>query len=277
VPQPGLTGGGMVDVVINGQIVPVTVDELRRGYLRQQDYSAKTAAASEQLKQAQQAHVAFDHARKQLEQRLPQIVAGLDDEFSQPIDWVKLAREDPIGYAQKDARHKAYLAAKQEQENLATLRQREDHFRKQEMRRLGHDFLAQVLPGWSDATTRQHLQALQTQHLVNVGYTPEEIANYEALDPRQIIILEESRRFRVIAQQYPDLLRLPELTPENPQARGVTPGAMSGNGLLSTREPGAIAEGEAQQNWDEVRSQGGRAAREAAVSLIAARRARRAS
>lgn len=276
VAPPALPAGGMVDVVINGQTVPVTLDELRRGYLRQQDYSAKTAAAAEQLKTAQQAHAAFDHARQQLEQRLPQIVAGLDEEFSQPIDWVKLAREDPIGYAQKDARHKAYQAAKQEQANLIELRRREDFNRKAEMRRLGHEFLAQVLPGWADPTTRQQLQALQTQHLTSVGYSPEEIAAYEALDPRQIIILEESRRFRVIAAQYPDLLRMQELTPEHPQARGVTVAAMPGNGLLGGRDPAGMAEGEAQQNWEAARDQGGRAAREAAVSLIAARRQRRA-
>lgn len=276
VPQPGLVGGGMVEVLINGQTVPVTLDELRRGYLRQQDYSAKTAAAAEQLKQAQTAHAQFDAVRVALEQKLPQLIAGMADEFSQPIDWVKLAREDPIGYAQKDARHKQFLAAQQEQRNLAELRAREDHNRKVEMRRLGHDFLARVLPGWADPVTRQQLQAAQTLHLQECGYTPPEIEAYEALDPRQIVILEESRRFRVLVKQHPELLRLPEMHPENPQARAVTPAVLPGNGLLADRDPGATTESTAQQNWEATRDQGGRAAREAAVSLIAARRARRA-
>jgi hypothetical protein len=274
-PQPTLPGTGMVEVLINGQMQPVTLDELRRGYMRQADYSTKTAQAAEQLRQAQSAHTAFDNARRTMEARLPQILAGFEDEFASPIDWVKLAREDPIGYAQKDARFKQYANAKQELQNLAELRAREDFNRKQEMRRLGHDFLAQVLPGWSDATTRQQLQALQVAHLQSVGYSADEIANYEALDPRQIVILEESRRFRVLAAMYPDLLRAPEMHPENPQARGVTPSVLPGNGLLSGREPNAMAEGEAQQNWENARQQGGRAATDAAVSLIAARRARR--
>jgi hypothetical protein len=275
-PQPGLVGGGLVELVINGQPTQVTLDELRRGYMRQQDYSAKTAAAAEQLKLAQTAHAQFDAVRVGMEQRLPQLIAGMADEFSQPIDWVKLAREDPIGYAQKDARHKQYIAAQQEQTNLRELRLREENNRKLEMKRLGHDFLAQVLPGWADPVSRGQLQALQTQHLQQVGYTPAEIEAYEALDPRQIVILEESRRFRVLVQAHPELLRTPEMHPENPQARGVVPGAMPGNGLLSSRDGGAIEESTAQQNWEAQRDQGGRQAREAAVSLIAARRQRRA-
>jgi len=274
-PALGVLPSQLFDVVVNGQVQHLTLDELRRGYLRQQDYSSKTAALSAQMAQAQEMHAAFDHARQQLEARAQQLATGLEGEFSQPIDWVRLAREDPIGYAQKDARHKQFLAAQQERHNLAQLRANEELARKQEMRRLGHEFLAQVLPGWRDPASRQQLQALQMQHLQEVGYTPEEIAAYEALDPRQIVILEESRRFRALVAAHPDLLRVTTMRAEPPQARGAAPQALPGNGLLATREPLVAAETQAQQDWDQARDRGGAAAREAAVSLIAARRARR--
>ena len=271
-----MAGQTLIEVLVNGQQVPVTLDELRRGYLRQQDYSAKTQALSDQMKAAQTAHAQFDDVRRQLESRLPQIVGSLADEFAQPIDWIKLAREDPIGYAQKDARHKQYLAAKQEAANLAEVRRLEDDARKREMRRMGHEFLAAVLPGWADPVTRQQLQALQVQHLQGVGYSPEEIASYEALDPRQIVILEESRRFRALVAAHPELLRTQEMHPENPQARRVTPASLPGNGLLATRDGGASAETSAMQQFDEANQTGDRSGtREAAVSIIAARRARR--
>jgi hypothetical protein len=274
-PAPASWGADtLVPVLVNGAQVQVPLAELQRGYIRMQDYTAKTQQAAGQLRQAQEAHQAFEHARATLEARLPQIIGGMDAEFAQPIDWVKLAREDPIGYAQKDARHKQYLAAKEEAANLATLRERENTARKVEMHRLGHEFLAATLPGWADPTTRQQLQTLQVQHLQSVGYSPEEIRSYEALDPRQIVILEESRRFRALVAAHPELLRTADMTPENPQARGVTPRALGGNGLLASRDVSLSQETAAQADWDEVRGGSGAEARERAVALIAARRAR---
>jgi hypothetical protein len=115
------------------------------------------------------------------------------------------------------------------------------------------------------------------QHLQSVGYSPEEIANYEALDPRQIVILEESRRFRQLVAAYPDLLRTPQMHPEHPQARGATPQVLGGGGLLSTRDPALNEETAAQQEWDQARDRGNRRqSQDAAVALIAARRASRA-
>jgi hypothetical protein len=269
-PGPQLPNDPVFDLTIGGQPARVALSELVRGYMRHQDYTAKTQQNAALLKTAQDAHLAFDNARKQLEARLPAVIAAFGDEFSAPIDWVKLSREDPIGYTQKDARYKAWLAAQQEQANLQTLRNNESQLKKQEMMRIGHDFLSAVLPGWRDDATRKELQKAQLAHLRQVGYTDAEIDAYEMLDPRQVVILEESRRFRAIVAAHPELLR-PQSDALRPQPQ---PQRETGSNGRQPRLPQAeVAAGEAERTWQDLGDEKtGARAREAAIDLIGARR-----
>lgn len=273
-PFPGAsTSDPVFDLTFQGQPAHVSLSELIRGYMRQSDYTTKTQQAAEQLRQAQAAAQQFNAARATLEARLPGILAGFGGEFDKPVDWNKLAAEDPIGYTQKDARFKTYQLALAEAANLKELREREDHARKLETQRAGHEFLMSVLPGWRDPATRQQLQALQSAHLRAVGFTPAEVAANELLDPRYIIILEESRRFRAVVAAHPELLRTATVRPTPPARRGDMPQAMGGNGRFE-RQPAAVAGvGDAERRWQELPTRSGAGAREAAVSLIAARRA----
>ena len=268
-PGPQLPNDPVFDLTIGGQPTRVALSELVRGYMRHSDYTAKTQQNATLLKTAQDAHLAFDNARKALEARLPAVIAAFGDEFSAPIDWVKLSREDPIGYTQKDARYKAWLAAQQEQQNLATLRSNENQLQKREMMRIGHDFLSAVLPGWRDEATRKDLQKAQLHHLRQVGYTDDEIDKYEMLDPRQVVILEESRRFRAIVAAHPELLRPQSdaLRPQPPPQRET-----GGNGRQPRLPQSEVAAGEAERAWQELPERSGGRAREVAIDLIGARR-----
>lgn len=271
-PAPPVAGDPIFSLTIGGQPQQIALSELIRGYMRHSDYTTKSQQNAAQLRQAQEAVGAFTKAREALEARLPGIIASYAGEFDKPVDWLKLASEDPIGYAQKDARFKQYQAAVTEAHNLKEMREREETTRKQEMRRLGHDFLMSVLPGWRDPATRQQLQLLQTQHLRAVGFTPEEIEQTELLDPRYIVILEESRRFRALVAAHPELLRAGNARPVPPVRRGEMPQALPGNGRFE-REPGSTVDvGDAERRWQELPSRTGAGARDAAVSLIAARR-----
>jgi hypothetical protein len=269
-PAPQLPNDPVFDLTIGGQPARVALSELVRGYMRHQDYTAKTQQNAQLLKTAQDAHLAFDNARKALEARLPAVIAAFGDEFSAPIDWVKLSREDPIGYTQKDARYKAWAAAQQEQQNLATLRNNENQLKKEEMKRLGHEFLSAVLPGWRDEATRKELQKAQLNHLRQVGYTDPEIDQYEMLDPRQVVILEESRRFRAIVAAHPELLR-PQSDALRPQPQ---PQRETGSNGRQPRLPAAeLAASDAERTWQELGDEKtGARAREAAIDLIGARR-----
>jgi len=255
------------DLTFAGQPARVPLSELIRGYMRMNDYTAKTQENAAALRQAQEAKALFDQRRTELEARLPGLLGPLAAKFEK-VDWVKLAKDDPIGYARLDAEHKVYQAAAQEAANLAQVRVQEEYARKVEMRRLGHDFLCAVLPGWRDPATRQQLQQAHLTHLASLGFTPDEIARTELLDPRHVVALEESRRYRVMVALHPELLREAP-RPEPP--RMLTPSVM-GNGYFDRAPAGEANVAAAQRQWDQLNVRTGAQARDAAIALIAARR-----
>jgi hypothetical protein len=225
----------VVHMNLDGQILAVTVGELQRGYLREIDYTRKTQQAAAQLRQAQEAQQQFLAARQQLEQRLPQYINAYQQEFSQPIDWEKLSREDPIGTGQKVARLLAWQQAMQEEQQLKQLRANEAHAQKMQLAQLGHEVLCKVIPGWADPPTRGVIQQALAQHAVSLGYPAEQIAAAELLDPREIIMAWKSMNFdRLMAQRI------------QPQPVGVRP--LQGNGVYS-RQPQAPALADADQRF----------------------------
>jgi hypothetical protein len=190
-----------VPIAIDGQTVSVPLGELVSGYLRQRDYSQKTQASAREMRIAQESQAAFNAARGNLEARLNQMLALDPDEFARPIDWVALSKTDPIGYSQKHARYLARQEMLAEQQRLAELRQREEAGRKQYALATGHQTLAQIIPGWTDPQTRQQLQARLLGQLRQRGFTEDEIARREMIDPREVIILLESSLWAAHAAQ----------------------------------------------------------------------------
>lgn len=96
-----LSGEPLHDVTVDGRTQRVTLDELRKGYSRQQDYSRKTAALAEQRRAA-------ETERNSLKDALDAII--LDSETTDPVlaegartDWERLAAEEPERYARQRA------------------------------------------------------------------------------------------------------------------------------------------------------------------------------
>ena len=186
---------GHFTVTLDGQPRQVPVSELIAGYMRSADYSKKTQQTAQQQQQFADAFQTFTRAREQLEQRLQRFTTDAGREFEQPIDWVKLAQTDPIGWAEKRARYDAIKEAEAEQSRLTQLRQAEDNARKAEMLQLGHQVLVKALPGWKEPGTRTKLQGEMKEFAASVGYTQQELAA-DILDPRQLIILHDAMMYR---------------------------------------------------------------------------------
>jgi hypothetical protein len=102
--EGGGEGGEAYELVIDGERRRVSLPELMQGYLRQSDYSRKTQEVSQEQQKANEVYRQFQQATQELEGKLARYVTEVGQEFSQPIDWVKLAREDPMGYPEKRAR-----------------------------------------------------------------------------------------------------------------------------------------------------------------------------
>ncbi|MCC6468600.1 MAG: hypothetical protein IT563_09780 [Alphaproteobacteria bacterium] len=96
-----LTGKPLHPVVVDGRTEQVTLDELRKGYSRQRDYSRKTAALAEQRR-------GLESERARLKEVLDAFIG--DAETVDPVlaegratDWERLAAEQPAVYAQRRA------------------------------------------------------------------------------------------------------------------------------------------------------------------------------
>jgi hypothetical protein len=225
--------GLVVQVEVNGRLVPVSVEELRRGYLREQDYRRKTQELAEQVRRAQEAQQQAAAARQALEQRLPAYAQPYEAEFAQPVGWEKLAREDPIGSVQKIGRLLDAQQIAQEQLRLQQERLKEEQQRKLLMMQAGHDVLCRVIPGWADPPTRTLIQQAIAQHAVSLGYPAEQVQNAEVLDPREILMAWKSMNY--------DRLMAAPLRPEPAGARTV-----NGNGAYR-RQPQAAALNELEE------------------------------
>jgi hypothetical protein len=263
--QPHLPGvapqedvaGLVVQVDVDGQLVPVTVDELRRGYLREQDYRRKSQQAAIELRRGQEAQQQYAVARQTLEQRLPAYTAQHAAEFSQPVDWDKLSREDPIGSVQKMGRLLMAQQAAAEQSQLQQQRAQEDLQRKQHLMQIGHEVLCRVIPGWADPATRTLIQQAIAQHAVSLGYPAEQVQTAEVLDPREILMAWKSLNY--------DRLMNQRITPQPAGTRTV-----NGNGA-NRRQPQAAGLTELEERFSQTRTL------EDAVAVARARREARES
>jgi hypothetical protein len=240
VPGPSDAAGLVVQVEIDGQVVPVTVEELRRGYLRERDYTQKTQAVQAEMRRAQEAQQQFAAARQALEQRLPAYTAQHAAEFSTPIDWDKLSREDPIGSVQKMGRLLMAQQAAAEAQQLAQTRAAEDYQRKQQMMAAGHEVLCRVIPGWADPATRTLIQQAIAQHAVSLGYPAEQVSSAEVLDPREILMAWKSMNY--------DRLMGARITPQPAGTRTV-----NGNGQ-NRRQPQAAALTELEDRFHQTKT-----------------------
>jgi hypothetical protein len=213
-------GGGdeTFELTIDGRPQRVSRAELIQGYLRQDDYSRKTQQTAEQHRKAQETYQQFEQATRTLQGKLQQYVTEAGREFEAPVDWVALAKQDPLGYQEKRARFEALRDAQAEQARLGQLRQAQEAQRAEAMYRSGMEVLNRAVPGWRDPATRSKLQEDIRTYAKQAGYTDDELAA-PILDPRQLIVLHDAMNYRRMAGR--------KVTPSAPEpgrpARGETP------------------------------------------------------
>lgn len=221
----------VVQLEIDGALVPVTIHELQLGYLREQDYRRKSQALAQEQRRYQDQHQQLAAVRQALEARLPAYAAHFANEFSQPVDWERLSREDPIGTGQKVARLLAYQQTLAEQQNLERARAQEEHGRKQQLHAIGHDVLSRVIPGWADPPTRQVIQQALRAHAISMGWTAQEVDRAELLDPRDVYLAWKSMNYdRLMGQRIV------------PQPAGMP--TYSGNGVRRVQGTPTLADAE---------------------------------
>jgi hypothetical protein len=217
--EEALGAPGDIELMLDGRLQRVSMAELQQGYQRQQDYTRKTQALRAQQGEVQQVLAAFQQARDHYLGRLDRFVSDSAKEFDKPVDWVALAKTDPLGWQEKRARYEMLQEAKREQEQVAQQRQLEEQNRKLNLVRAGHAMLSQALPAWKDTAQRQALQQEMAEYARKVGYTEDELAQ-DIIDPRQIIVLHDAAQYRKL--QATKVTPQPH-DPGRPAPRGAPP------------------------------------------------------
>jgi hypothetical protein len=177
-----------------GSTAKVTLDELKKGYLRDADYRRKTHELGQQRRQLEEAQARVEEVVKKLGPLAPE---------EQEPDWDAEYEADPIGVAQKYIKwqkRKAEIAAVREEAAKAQqMRVMETERQKQQRLQKEHEALLAIpeFASWKDETkAKAHQQKLRT-YAQSIGFADEDLNG--VTDHRVLRILEDARRYREIA------------------------------------------------------------------------------
>ena len=193
-------------VRVDGEDVEVTLDELSKGYSRQQDYTKKTQEIAEYRKHYEYAIEQYGNEIAEIQANRQQYVDALANmvqmEYGelqryQNVDWERLKEEDQDQYLlkrdeyrdvenrmQQTQAHIQEETAKQQQEYQANFQ----HNLQEE-----YGKLVNILPQWENQKFRSKVSNELRSFAQSKGFSNEEIA--QLVDHRSILILLEAKAF----------------------------------------------------------------------------------
>ena len=191
----------------NDVVMELPVKELQQGYMRQQDYSRKTAevarqreSVSEEVRKGVESERA---AYYQTLQTLQDVVISSVDAELKNANWSELAANDPATYVRLDNRRKEIdrvlgeLTTKQreviQQRNAERAKVRQAQAAK------SVEVLESKIPGWNDTLYQKLMKTASESY----GYKPDEVGEW--VDHRAFEVLHDAFQYRQMkAQQKPD-------------------------------------------------------------------------
>ena len=182
-----------VTVKVDGKDVTVTLEELKNGYSRTQDYTRKTQQIAEVRKQVEQETQAVRAERQQYAQLLGALQAQLQATEPQ-VDLDRLYNEDPIEWVRtkevmRERQEKA-LAIQAEQQRLAQLSQYEQQRAMEEQLSSQKEALLAALPEWRDPKKAQAEKALVVESAKAAGFSEEDLKS--VYDHRLVLLLRKA-------------------------------------------------------------------------------------
>ena len=190
-------------LTVNGQEVEVTLDELRKGYSRQQDYTQKTEKLSQdrksvdQLKndftrQSEEAKIKRDQYEKQLQVLSEQLKAS-----EQKVDLDSLYEDDPAQYvkvkAEQDRQKELLNSANKEQERIQAEKQEEYNRTYSNYLEQQRELLVQKLPIYANKEKGPEFVKNLTNFAKEIGYSDQEIS--QLVDHRAVMMLANAYRY----------------------------------------------------------------------------------
>ena len=182
-------------VKIDGQEQEVTLEELQRGYSRQQDYTRKTQEIAQQKKLIEQQLADLSQRDATYQELLPRMEAQLKGDLENEPNWEQLSKDDPLGYVREkqvwDAKKEKLQAVQMEQQRVQN-----EQFAKHQQQlakfvQEGQAKLLELIPEWSNEEIANKEKLAIKQYAVDeLGFTTQEMD--QVYDYRHLIGLRNA-------------------------------------------------------------------------------------
>lgn len=174
-----------------------TVKELREGYMRQKDYSRKTAEVARQREEVgDMVRQGIESERNQYVQNLQLLQQTLISTVApelQNVDWNTLAQTDAFEYVRlknrADQINAALSTIQQKTQEITAKQAAEQKAAQAKAAATARQHLEQKIPGWNDSIYQNLMKEGQ-----QYGFKAEEIGTW--LDPRAIEVLHDAIEYR---------------------------------------------------------------------------------
>lgn len=195
-------------IEVNGE--RITLEELKKGYLRQSDYTRKRQEEAEIAKKRDAEAAAYRETREQYGQRLEVLEKVLESTTPTEPDWDTLRRENPAEYAAQRADWDRLQAVKQqaaaERQRIAQEQATEHQQRLAEIVQTEAQRLHEAIPEWKDESTA----AAEKRKLIEYangtyGYTQEELG--QVFDHRLILMLRKAQKYDELTTKGAEKIR----------------------------------------------------------------------
>jgi hypothetical protein len=213
-PDEGVDPTQKFTVKIDGKNVEVTIDELKNGYSRTQDYHRKTEALAQERRVVMSEVQAVQQERGIYAQILPALIQQVQSSMPAPPD-PNLRVTDPLEYVlQKDAYDEGMRRIQAAQAEMQRLEEAQHEQSARELStvvRAGLQKLPELIPQWKDPKVYEQDRKSLREYGRKIGYTDAEMD--QAYDPRAVAALYKAMKY--------DALAAKKLTPTAPVERTV--------------------------------------------------------
>lgn len=173
-----------------------TVKELREGYMRQKDYSRKTAEVARQREElAESTRKAVEGERSRYMQELQTVHSMLIETAASElkgVDWKNLATNDPFEYVKLRNRADEFaqaLSAVQAKQQAEQEKAKQDFEAKRKVaKEKAKEVLEREIPGYNDNLHKSLVKSAEA-----FGYSEDEVGQW--LDPRALKVLHAAHQY----------------------------------------------------------------------------------
>jgi len=199
---------------VDGQ--ELSADELRKGYLRQSDYTKKTQSLAEQRKEMESLTQQYNSQLQQIQAERQQYIQHLQalsenqDIKKFDIDWERLRLEDPLEYVTK---RQEFQEAKEKAEEVKTKAKqamaRSAAEKEQQWAKVVEDEKAKLiaaLPEWGETDSQRQLATELRSYAQTQGYSEPEIDSL--VDHRSFLVLRKAMLYDQMQNANPKAKKL---------------------------------------------------------------------